>query len=155
MTFSELDLRETVDVIGDIDWAQVERCVTGLPQVRERGRKRCILGLGGSAGHASDAVCDFRKLGDLESYSPTVNVSELTARTNGGERDTNFVEWLRTWRLNDRDALLVFSVGGGDPERHISVNLVQGLEVAHEHGAQIVGIVGRDGGVTAQVADAL
>jgi D-sedoheptulose 7-phosphate isomerase len=154
MTFSELYLTETVEVIGQIDSTQVERCATGLSQVRERGGRLFVLGVGGSAGHASHAVNDFRKLCDFESYAPTDNISELTARTNDEGWDTTFAAWLRTSRLNDRDALLVFSVGGGDQERHISVNLVRGLEVARECGAHIFGIVGRDGGFTAQVADA-
>jgi D-sedoheptulose 7-phosphate isomerase len=154
VTFSELYLSETVEVIGQIDSTQVERCATGLSQVRERGGRLFVLGVGGSAGHASHAVNDFRKLCNLESYAPTDNVSELTARTNDEGWDTTFAAWLRTSRLNDRDALLVFSVGGGDQERQISVNLIRGLEVAHECGARIFGIVGRDGGFTAQVADA-
>jgi D-sedoheptulose 7-phosphate isomerase len=153
-TFSELFLRETVAVIGGIDSTQVERCATGLSEVRERGGRLFILGVGGSAGHASHAVNDFRKLCGIESYAPTDNVSELTARTNDEGWDTTFAAWLRVSRLSDRDALLVFSVGGGDQERHISVNLVRGLEVARQVGASIFGIVGRDGGFTAQVADA-
>jgi D-sedoheptulose 7-phosphate isomerase len=153
-TFSELFLRETVAVIGGIDSTQVERCATGLSEVRERGGRLFILGVGGSAGHASHAVNDFRKLCGIESYAPTDNVSELTARTNDEGWDTTFAAWLQVSRLGDRDALLVFSVGGGDQERHISVNLVRGLEVARQVGASIFGIVGRDGGFTAQVADA-
>jgi D-sedoheptulose 7-phosphate isomerase len=152
--FSELFLRETVEVIGGIDSTQIELCANGLSDVRERGGRLFILGVGGSAGHASHAVNDFRKLCGLESYAPTDNVSELTARTNDEGWDTTFAAWLRVSRLSDRDALLVFSVGGGDQERHISVNLVRGLEVAREVGASIFGIVGRDGGFTAQVADA-
>jgi D-sedoheptulose 7-phosphate isomerase len=154
MTFSELYLSETVDIIARIDSAQVERCATGLSEVRERGGRLFILGVGGSAGHASHAVNDFRKLCGLESYAPTDNVSELTARTNDEGWDTTFSAWLRTSRLNERDALLVFSVGGGDQERQISVNLVRGIEVAREYGAGIFGIVGREGGFTAQTADA-
>jgi D-sedoheptulose 7-phosphate isomerase len=154
MTFSELYLSETVDIIARIDSAQVERCATGLSEVRERGGRLFILGVGGSAGHASHAVNDFRKLCGIESYAPTDNVSELTARTNDEGWDTTFSAWLRTSRLNERDALLVFSVGGGDQERQISVNLVRGIEVAREYGAGIFGIVGREGGFTAQTADA-
>lgn len=154
MTFSELYLNETVEIIGRIDSAQVECSATGLSEVRERGGRLFILGVGGSAGHASHAVNDFRKLCGIESYAPTDNVSELTARTNDEGWDTTFAAWLRTSRLSDRDALLVFSVGGGDQERHISVNLVRGLEVARECGAGIFGIVGRQGGYTAEVADA-
>jgi len=154
VTFTEQYLSETVEVIAAIDSTQVERCATGLSEVRERGGRLFILGVGGSAGHASHAVNDFRKLCGLESYAPTDNVSELTARTNDEGWDTTFAAWLETSRLSERDALLVFSVGGGDQERHISVNLVRGLEVARERGAGVFGIVGRDGGFTAQVADA-
>jgi D-sedoheptulose 7-phosphate isomerase len=154
VTFSELYLSETVEVIGRIDSTQVERCATGLSEVRDRGGRLFILGVGGSAGHASHAVNDFRKLCGMESYAPTDNVSELTARTNDEGWDTTFSAWLRTSRLSERDALLVFSVGGGDQDRRISVNLIRGLEVARECGAQIFGIVGRNGGFTAQVADA-
>jgi D-sedoheptulose 7-phosphate isomerase len=153
-SFSEQFLRETVEIIGGIDASEVERCAMGLSEVRQRGGRLFILGVGGSAGHASHAVNDFRKLCGLESYAPTDNVSELTARTNDEGWDTTFSAWLRTSRLSDRDALLVFSVGGGDQERQISVNLVRGLEVARECGAGIFGIVGRDGGFTAQAADA-
>jgi D-sedoheptulose 7-phosphate isomerase len=154
MTFSELYLSETVEIIGRIESAQVERCATGISEVRERGGRLFILGVGGSAGHASHAVNDFRKLCGIESYAPTDNVSELTARTNDEGWDTTFSAWLRTSRLNDRDAVLVFSVGGGDQERQISVNLVRGIEVARQCGAGIFGIVGREGGFTAQTADA-
>jgi D-sedoheptulose 7-phosphate isomerase len=154
MTFSELYLRETVEVVGRIDATEIERCATGLSEVRERGGRLFILGVGGSAGHASHAVNDFRKLCGLESYAPTDNVSELTARTNDEGWDTTFAAWLVTSRLSDRDGLMVFSVGGGDQERQISVNLVRALEVARECGAGIFGIVGRNGGFTAQVADA-
>jgi D-sedoheptulose 7-phosphate isomerase len=153
-TFSELYLRETMQVIRAIDSSHVERCAIGLSEVREQGGRLFILGVGGSAGHASHAVNDFRKLCGLESYAPTDNVSELTARTNDEGWDTTFAAWLQTSRLNDRDALLIFSVGGGDQERHISVNVVRALEVARDCGARIFGVVGRDGGFTAQVADA-
>jgi D-sedoheptulose 7-phosphate isomerase len=154
MTFSELYLRETLEVVGRIDADEIERCATGLAEVREREGRLFILGVGGSAGHASHAVNDFRKLCGIESYAPTDNVSELTARTNDEGWETTFAAWLVTSRLSDRDGLLVFSVGGGDQERQISVNLVRALEVARKRGAGIFGIVGRNGGFTAQVADA-
>lgn len=154
MTFSEQYLNESIEVIAGIDSTQVERCAQGLAKVRERGGRLFILGVGGSAGHASHAVNDFRKLCDIESYAPTDNISELTARTNDEGWDTTFAAWLRTSRLNESDAVLVFSVGGGDQERNISVNLVRALELARACRAQIFGIVGRDGGFTAQVADA-
>jgi D-sedoheptulose 7-phosphate isomerase len=154
MTFSESFLEESIDILGRIDTAAVESCAVGLAEVRARGGRLFILGVGGSAGHASHAVNDFRKLCNLESYAPTDNVSELTARTNDEGWDTTFSEWLRGSRVSDRDGVLVFSVGGGDSERNVSVNLVRALELAAERGASIFGIVGRDGGFTAKVATA-
>lgn len=154
MTFSEAFLGETIDILGAIDTGSIEACASGLAEVRQRGGRLFILGVGGSAGHASHAVNDFRKLCDLEAYAPTDNVSELTARANDEGWDTTFVEWLRGSRVNDRDAVLVFSVGGGSTERHVSVNLVRALELATQRGVPIFGIVGRDGGFTATVATA-
>jgi D-sedoheptulose 7-phosphate isomerase len=154
MTFSQGFLEESIAILAKIDTDAVEACATGLAEVRARGGRLFILGVGGSAGHASHAVNDFRKLCDLESYAPTDNVSELTARTNDEGWDTTFVEWLRGSRISDRDGVLVFSVGGGNSERNVSVNLVRALELATERGASIFGIVGRDGGFTAKVATA-
>jgi len=154
MTFSRSFLDESIDILGKIDTDAVEACATGLAEVRGRGGRLFILGVGGSAGHASHAVNDFRKLCNLESYAPTDNVSELTARVNDEGWDTTFVEWLRGSRLDGRDGVLVFSVGGGDRARAVSVNLVRALELASERGASIFGIVGRDGGFTASVATA-
>jgi D-sedoheptulose 7-phosphate isomerase len=154
MSFSQAFLEETIEIIGAIDTTSIEACATGLAQVRERGGRLFILGVGGSAGHASHAVNDFRKLCDLEAYAPTDNVSELTARTNDEGWDTTFVEWLRGSRIGERDGVLVFSVGGGSQERQVSVNLVRALELAAARGASIFGIVGRDGGFTATVASA-
>ena len=154
MSFARDYLRETVDIVGAIDVDSVEACATGLAAVRAGGGRLFVLGVGGSAGHASHAVNDFRKLCGLEAYAPTDNVSELTARTNDEGWDTTFVEWLRCSRLDERDALLVFSVGGGNQEKNVSVNLVRALELAHERGAHIFGVVGRDGGFTAKVAEA-
>jgi D-sedoheptulose 7-phosphate isomerase len=154
MTFSESFLEESIDILGRIDTGAVEACAIGLAEVRARGGRLFILGVGGSAGHASHAVNDFRKLCNLESYAPTDNVSELTARTNDEGWDTTFAEWLRGSRISDRDGVLVFSVGGGNSERNVSVNLVRALELAAERGASIFGIVGRDGGYTAKVATA-
>jgi D-sedoheptulose 7-phosphate isomerase len=153
-TFSELYFRETIGVIEAIDSNQVERCARGLSEVRQRDGRLFILGVGGSAGHASHAVNDFRKLCGMEAYAPTDNVSELTARTNDEGWETTFSAWLETSRLNERDGLLVFSVGGGDQERQISVNLVRALELGRDRGARVYGVVGREGGFTAQVADA-
>jgi D-sedoheptulose 7-phosphate isomerase len=154
MTFSRSFLDESIEILGKIDTAAVEACATGLADVRARGGRLFILGVGGSAGHASHAVNDFRKLCNLESYAPTDNVSELTARTNDEGWDTTFVEWLRCSRVSASDGILVFSVGGGNSERGVSVNLVRALELAAERGASIFGIVGRDGGFTAKVATA-
>jgi D-sedoheptulose 7-phosphate isomerase len=125
----------------------------GLAGVRERGGRLFILGVGGGAGHASHAVNDFRKLCALESYAPTDNVSELTARTNDDGWDTSFTEWLRVSRLGSKDALMVFSVGGGSRERNVSVNLVNAIEQARDLGAAIYGVVGAPGGTLAQLAD--
>jgi D-sedoheptulose 7-phosphate isomerase len=154
VTFSEAFIAETVQVIAAVDSASIEACATGLGAVRDRGGRLFILGVGGSAGHASHAVNDFRKICSFESYTPTDNVSELTARTNDEGFDTTFVEWLKGSRLRADDGILVFSVGGGDVARGVSTNLVRALELAHEVGAAIYGIVGRDGGYTATVADA-
>ncbi len=154
VSFGEEYLHETVEIIGRIDAAQVEQCALGLAQVREGGGRLFILGVGGSAGHASHAVNDFRKLCGLESYAPTDNVSELTARANDEGWETTFDAWLRTSRLGEADGVLVFSVGGGDRQRNISVNLVRALEFARSVHARIFGIVGRGGGFTAEVADA-
>jgi D-sedoheptulose 7-phosphate isomerase len=136
-----------------IDGEQLDAMARGLAAVRERSGRLFILGVGGGAGHASHAVNDFRKLCLIESYAPTDNVSELTARTNDDGWTTVFVEWLKGSRLVAKDALLVFSVGGGNAEKNISPNLVTALQLAKERGAAVLGIVGRDGGYTAQVAD--
>jgi D-sedoheptulose 7-phosphate isomerase len=112
-----------------------------------------ILGVGGSAGHASHAVCDFRKIARIEAYSPTDNVSELTARTNDEGWEAVFINWLEVSKVNSKDMILVFSVGGGDLDRNISVNIIKALQYAQKIGATICGVVGRDGGFTAQVAD--
>jgi D-sedoheptulose 7-phosphate isomerase len=147
-------IRESVEILGQVDAAEVERMAELLASVRERGGRLFILGVGGSAGHASHAVNDFRKLCGFEAYAPTDNVSELTARTNDEGWETTFEEYLRGSRLRSEDALLVFSVGGGDVERGVSANLVKALELARAEGAAVTGIVGRDGGHTARVADA-
>ena len=152
--FSEQFLAETISIIQAIDALSIESCATGLATVRDQGGRLFILGVGGSAGHASHAVNDFRKICNFEAYAPTDNVSELTARTNDDGWDTVFVEWLRTSRLTGRDAVLVFSVGGGDSIRDISANLVAALSYASEVGSPIFGIIGRDGGFTATKATA-
>jgi D-sedoheptulose 7-phosphate isomerase len=154
MTFSKAFVEESVDVLTSIDTDVVEQLAEGLAAVRERGGRLFILGVGGSAGHASHAVNDFRKICGFEAYTPTDNVSELTARANDEGWDTTFTEWLKGSRLSGRDALLALSVGGGDAVRSVSTNLVAALRLGRERGASIFGVVGRDGGATAQLADA-
>ena len=153
MTYSEKHLNEVRQIIESIDVEAIESMVKLLAQVRTDGGRLFFLGVGGSAGNCSHAVNDFRKIAGFESYAPTDNVSELTARTNDEGWDTVFVEWLKTSRLSERDAVFVFSVGGGDLERNISPNLVRALQYAKAVGAVITGVVGRDGGFTATVAD--
>jgi len=141
-------------IAQSLDQAAVERAIDVLTDVRARGGRLFVLGVGGSAGNASHAVNDFRKICGLEAYAPTDNVSELTARINDDGWDTSFANWLRGSRLRADDAVLVFSVGGGDAERGVSVNLVRALELVRSVGARIIGVVGRTGGYTAKVADA-
>jgi D-sedoheptulose 7-phosphate isomerase len=152
--FSDDFLAETTEIVAALDREDIERVASGLARVRDDGGRLFILGVGGSAGHASHAVNDFRKLCALEAYAPTDNVSELTARVNDEGWDTSFSEWLKGSRIGESDAVLVFSVGGGDRERGISANLVLALELAQSAGAQVYGVVGRDGGHTRKVADA-
>jgi D-sedoheptulose 7-phosphate isomerase len=154
MTFTKTFLEESVSIIQKLDAQAIEQLAEGLGKVRDDGGRLFILGVGGSAGHAGHAVNDFRKICGLESYAPTDNVSELTARVNDDGWDSCFSEWLKGSRLRAGDALLVFSVGGGNREKNVSVNLVKSLELAKEVKAKIFGIVGRDGGFTKQTADA-
>jgi D-sedoheptulose 7-phosphate isomerase len=154
MSFSGEFLEEAAAVMAAVDQDAIERCAAGLGSVRERGGRLFILGVGGSAGHASHAVNDFRKICGFEAYAPTDNVSELTARVNDEGWDTTFSEWLVGSRLDGDDGVLVFSVGGGDRQRAVSVNLIRALELAKAKGASVFGVVGRDGGFTGQVADA-
>jgi D-sedoheptulose 7-phosphate isomerase len=153
MSYSEQHLRETAEIVSRLDPAVCEKAVELLAGVRERGGRLFILGVGGSAANASHAVNDFRKIAGLECYAPTDNVSELTARTNDEGWSTVFAEWLKGSRLNGKDALLILSVGGGNLEKNVSPNLVAALQLAKERGASVLGIVGRDGGYTATVAD--
>ena len=153
-SFTQQFLDESITLIQKLDASAIEALADGLAQVREGGGRLFILGVGGSAGHAGHAVNDFRKICGLESYAPTDNVSELTARVNDEGWDTCFSEWLKVSRLKSGDGVLVFSVGGGNREKNVSVNLVRSLELARERGAKVFGIVGRDGGFTKQVADA-
>lgn len=154
MSFSKTFLQEVIAVAAGIDVDSVDRAVALLADTRRRGGRLFILGVGGSAGNASHAVNDFRKIVGIEAYAPTDNVSELTARTNDEGWATVFEAWLRVSRLTPQDAILVFSVGGGNAEKNVSPNLVAALKYARQIGAKIAGIVGRDGGYTAQVADA-
>ena len=154
MTFSDAFVEESIDILRSIDTGLIEQLAEGLAAARDRNGRLFILGVGGSAGHASHAVNDFRKICGFEAYTPTDNVSELTARTNDEGWDTTFAEWLKGSRLSDRDALLIFSVGGGNAEKGVSTNLVVALQLARERGASIFGVVGRDGGTTAKLADA-
>jgi D-sedoheptulose 7-phosphate isomerase len=147
-------MQETAEVLRRLDADSIERIVEVIRQARDRAGRLFILGVGGSAANASHAVNDFRKLCGVEAYSPTDNVSELTARINDEGWENAFVGWLQVSRLNPRDCVLVFSVGGGDVERNVSPNLVRALEYARSVGAPIVGVVGRDGGFTGKVATA-
>ena len=154
MTFAGQYLAESARIVDALDHAVIERMAEALVAVRERGGRLFILGVGGGAGHASHAVNDFRKIAGIETYSPVDNVSELTARTNDEGWDTTFVEWLRGSRLSEKDLIFVFSVGGGSAEKNVSMNIVNALEHARTVGAPIIGVVGRDGGHTAALAEA-
>lgn len=146
--------KDCIEIIDRIDREQITKTSAVLKKIQLRQGRLFILGVGGSAGNASHAVNDFRKIAGIESYTPTDNVSELTARVNDDGWETVFVNWLKGSRLNSKDGILVFSVGGGNAEKNVSVNLVKALQYAREIGASIMGIVGRDGGYTAKVADA-
>jgi D-sedoheptulose 7-phosphate isomerase len=154
MSYTEEYLEEARTVAARLDPAAIERLVTMLAALRERQGRLFVLGVGGSAGNASHAVNDFRKICGIEAYAPTDNVSELTARVNDDGWETVFVNWLRVSRLSARDMILVFSVGGGDLERNISANLVRALEYAQQNGTPVGGVVGREGGYTGKVAEA-
>lgn len=154
MSYAVQHLKETAEIVARLDPQVCEQCVQELVALRNRGGRLFILGVGGSAANASHAVNDFRKIGGLECYAPTDNVSELTARTNDEGWASVFVEWLRGSRLRAEDALLILSVGGGNLEKNVSPNLVTALQFAKQVGARVLGIVGKDGGYTAQVADA-
>ena len=154
MTYARQYLDEASRISATLDVHAIETMVSLLADLRNRGGRLFFLGVGGGAANSSHAVNDFRKIAGIEAYAPTDNVSELTARTNDEGWASVFVEWLKTSRLQPRDMVFVFSVGGGSLEKNISPNLVTALEYAKRVGAQVVGVVGRDGGYTAQVADA-
>jgi D-sedoheptulose 7-phosphate isomerase len=154
MSLVKAYFREAAQILEQIDEAAVERLLAELVAVRERAGRLFVLGVGGSAGNASHAVNDFRKICGIEAYAPTDNVSELTARVNDDGWESTFAAWLAVSKLSERDLLLVFSVGGGNREKNVSPNLVRALEYGQRVGARISGIVGRDGGYTAQAAHA-
>lgn len=147
-------LDEVSEIVRKIDKDEIEKMVKILAGVRKSNGRLFMLGVGGSAGNASHAVNDFRKIAGIECYCPTDNVSELTARVNDDGWDTSFVNWLKGSRLNSTDCIFIFSVGGGNIEKNISVNIVNALKYAQDRGSSIIGIVGKDGGYTAKVADA-
>jgi len=154
MSYVAQYIQEAAEILKLLDQSAVERIADLLLELRERPGRLFLLGVGGGAGHASHAVCDFRKIAQIEAYSPSDNVSEITARVNDEGWETAYANWLRGSRLNEADMVFVFSVGGGDARKNVSANLVRALEHAREVRATICGVVGRDGGYTAQVATA-
>ena len=152
--FSEQHLAESKLIIDQIDREAIEKMTILLVNLRNEGGTLFLVGVGGGAGHAGHAVNDFRKLAGIESYSPSDNISELTARTNDEGWDTTYSAWLKVSKLNSKDMLFVFSVGGGNLEKNISPNIVRAVSLAKEVGAKVIGVLGRDGGYTASVADA-
>jgi D-sedoheptulose 7-phosphate isomerase len=155
MSFASNHLQEAKRIIDGLDIGVIDRMADLLAKARAQGGRLFFLGVGGSAGNCSHAVNDFRKIVGIEAYAPTDNVSELTARTNDEGWETVFVEWLKVSRLRKEDIIFVFSVGGGNLEKNVSPNLVRALQYAKEVGATILGVVGRDGGYTAKVGDAV
>lgn len=154
MSYAQQHLNEAIEIAQKIDVGAIEKMADLLATVKAEGGRIFFLGVGGSAGNCSHAVNDFRKIVGIESYAPTDNVSELTARTNDEGWATIFVEWLKTSKLTTKDAIFIFSVGGGNLDKNISPNLVEALKYAKTIGAKITGVVGRDGGYTAKVANA-
>ena len=154
MTYAQQHIAETAEIANKLDVNAIEEMADLLAQVKADGGRIFFLGVGGSAGNCGHAVNDFRKIVGIESYAPTDNVSELTARTNDEGWPTIFVEWLKVSKLKPKDALFIFSVGGGNLEKNISPNLVEAIKYAKTVGAKVTGVVGRDGGYTAQAADA-
>jgi len=154
MSYAAQHMKEAVEIIQKMDVSAIEKMADLLATVKADGGRIFFLGVGGSAGNCSHAVNDFRKIVGIESYAPTDNVSELTARTNDEGWATVFVEWLKISKMQPKDALFIFSVGGGNLEKNISPNLVEAIKLAKSVGAKVTGVVGRDGGYTAQAADA-
>src|SRR6266853_3931298 len=155
MSYTQQHLREASEIINRLDVAAIEKVATLLASIKAGRGRLFFLGVGGSAGNCSHAVNDFRKIVGIEAYAPTDNVSELTARTNDEGWETVFVEWLKVSRLKPIDAVFIFSVGGGNLEKNVSANLVRAVQYAKEIGAKVIGVVGRDGGYTAKVGDAV
>ena len=153
MIYSDLHLSEAIQIIKKIETKKIEKMVDLILKVRNEKGRVFFLGIGGSAGNCSHAVNDFRKIIGVESYAPTDNVSELTARTNDEGWNTIFSEWLKVSNLNTKDLIFVFSVGGGNIEKNISPNLVEALKYGQSIGCKLIGVVGRDGGYTSKVAD--
>lgn len=154
MNYAQQHINESIQILQQINIADIEKTAHLLAQIKQSEGRVFFLGVGGSAGNCAHAVNDFRKIVGIETYAPTDNVSELTARTNDEGWETVFVEWLKVSRLNSKDLIFILSVGGGNLEKNISPNLVRAMQHAQKVGAKIAGIVGRDGGYTAQVADA-
>lgn len=155
MQFSKQFLLETEEIIGQINPDDIEAIAAILSSVRAAGGRLFIIGSGGGAGHASHAVCDFRKLCGLEAYAPYDNVSELTARVNDEGWDVTIVNWLKVSRFSEKDCVFIFSVGGGNEEKNISTNLVKVVQYAKQTGAKVLGVVGKDGGYTKKAGDAV
>ena len=155
MTYTSQYIQEAIQILEQMDHSVIDHMVSLLRELRAAGGRLFFIGVGGGAGHSSHAVCDFRKIAGIEAYTPADNMSELSARVNDDGWETVFVNWLRGSHLSERDMVFVFSVvGGGDSEKNISANIVQGLQYAKQVGAKISGVVGRNGGYTAKVADA-
>ncbi len=153
MMFAEKYLEETKKITNLLDSKLLEKMAEELANIRERDGRLFFIGSGGGAGHSSHAVCDFRKLANIECYTPSDNVSELSARVNDDGWDTAYSNWLKVSKFSEKDAIFVFSVGGGSKEKNISVNLVNCISLAREKGATIMGVVGRDGGYTRESSD--
>ena len=153
MSFSQNYLEQTSEIASHLDHAIIENIAEELAALRNRNGRLFFIGSGGGAGHSSHAVCDFRKLGNIECYTPSDNISELTARINDDGWDTAYSNWLKVSNFNSNDAIFVFSVGGGSKEKNISVNLVNCVSLANEKGASVMGVVGRDGGYTKESSD--
>lgn len=152
--YTEMYLKEVIDITNLIDKDQIDKMVSILSDISLAGGRIFFIGVGGGAGNATHAVNDFRKIANIESYTPTDNVSELTARINDDGWDSSYEKWLNVSRINNKDLLFIFSVGGGNLEKNISANIVESLKLAKKVNAKVIGVVGRDGGYTAEVSDA-